>query len=374
MYLHVREALAESLRKSGYRVISPMKVPLGWVDIAIRGKSIGIEIFAGCYESCVERLSSYPFRKVYVVGDCEGCESLDAFCELFGLQIPKIDESPPEHESSMTAKAVMDALAYLYIAQEVYEGCIDFKPLQLVLPDLKKYGLATSSSRPKFKPKFFVSLSRDGYRAAKKILAERITLFEKKLRKLASPLAYVIALGISHELKLRENPSPEGYSLQALLSYMNSAQVETMISRREHPKVMLCEFLVKSALNREAVKLAEELCKMGLAVKIKSYSPFGDEMGEEYRFAREAVETLLKFSYAEFSSDVLAEFLAAAYPLISSDVYPILKFCREKLIRAEKLGVCRLDGVKLVKSEKFDDYAKVRLAMVVEKVIEALSL
>ncbi len=374
MYIQIRDALAEALKKSGYRVISPYKVPIGWVDIVIRGRYIGIDIVDGSYESSVERLSSYPFREIYLVGNCEGCLQLEEFCKSMNVEIPEIESTAIHEDMNMTAKAVVDAIAFLYIAGEVYEDEIEFNPLKMVLPDLKRFGLATSSSRPKFKPKFFVSLSREGYTAARKIISDRLRLFEGKLRKLASPLTYVLALGLSRTLSLSESRTLGDYSYKSVLQFMRSVKVDKSIFQQEHPKAILCEFLTRTVLNGEAVKLAKRLCEMGLAIKIKTYSPFGDEIGEEYRFAREAIETLMKFSYAEIPRDAISEFLAVAYPMVSSDVFPVLRYCRDYIAKAERSGICRLEGSKLVKSSKFEEYAKVRLAMIADKVIEGLSL
>ncbi len=376
MFIHARAAIAEALRNAGYRVVTPMKVSIGWVDVVVRRMSLAIDFYEGCLESCLERLTSHPFRNVFVVGDGEGCTSIEDVCKNLGVKVPEVTffdvESGIRH---LSTKAVMDGLAYLYIAGEVYEnGEYSYRSLRNVLPDLKMYGLAVSSSRPRFKPHFFVSLSRDGYMAAKKIIASRVAKFEKKLRRLSSPTAYLIALGVSNDLRLVETNSPNDFDLKNMLSYMRSLQIDAMTARESHPKVMLGEFLVKTVLNGEAVRIAEELCSMGLAVKQQAYSPYGYEMGEEYRFAPEAIEAILKFSYADVPREIMSEFLAAYYPLLSNDVYPILRYCRKELERAEKAGVCRLYGSKIVLSEKFVDYAKVRLAMVAEKLIEDLSV
>ncbi len=374
MYIQIRDALAEALRESGYRVVSPYKVPIGWVDIVIRGKYIGIDIVDGNYESSVERLTSYPFRKIYLVGNCDGCMPLEEFCRNMNIEIQEIGNTEIHKDLNMTAKAVVDAIAFLYIAGEIYEDEIEFNPLKMVLPDLKKYGLATSSSRPKFKPKFFVSLSREGYSAARKIISDRIKLFEDKLRKLSSPLTYILALGLSRTLSLSESRTLEDYSYKSVLQFMRSVDIDKSIFQQEHPKAIFCEFLTRTVLNGEAVKLAKKLCEMGLAIKIKTFSPFGDELGEEYRFAREAIETLMKFSYAEIPRDAISEFLAVTYPMVSSDVFPILRYCRDYIVKAERSGICKLEGSKLLKSNKFEEYAKVRLAMIADKVIKGLSL
>ncbi|WP_456467866.1 hypothetical protein [Archaeoglobus sp.] len=375
MYLDLREKLAENLRKAGYRVISPFKVLVGWVDIAILRKRVGIDLYAGSYESCIERLTSHPFREIYVVGDCDGCIPIEEFCESFNIEIPC--ESFEELENpSMHVKAIEDSLAYLYTVGEVYEKNIDYKPLKVAIADLKMLGFSSSFSKPKLKPEMFACLTHEGYAAAKKVVGRRVKRNEKKLKKIAEdPKSYIIALGISESLAVRSAfDKPEDYSLKSLLNFMKKFPLEECrFTESAHPKTVLCQFLANSILNEEAVKLAKKLNNMGLAFKLKSYSPYGYEMGEEYRITKEAVEAILKFSYTEIPKDVIGEFLAATYPLTHTDIYPILNQAGQHLLNAEKAGFCRISGTKITIGEKFVEYARVRLAMIMERVIEGLS-
>jgi len=375
MYLDLRTKLADHLRRASYRVVSPFKVPVGWVDIGILRKRIGIDILAGSYESCVERLTSYPFREIYVIGDCEGCTSLEEFCKSFKIEVPS--ESFEElGNPSMQVKAIEDSLAYLYIVREVYEKDISYNPLKTSIADLKMLGFVTSSSKPKLKPEMFASLTHEGFAASKKVVLRRIMRNEEELRKLAeSPRNYIIALGISESLAVRSiHEKPEDYSLKSLLNFMKKFPLEEMgYTNEAHPKTLLCQFIVNSVLNDDAIEFVRRLSKMGLAFKIKSYTPYGYEMGEEYRVAREAVEAILKFGYAEIPREVIGEFLAATYPLRHSDIYPILNQAGQHLFKAEEEGLCRIDGTKITLGEKFSEYARVRLAMILERIIGNLS-
>lgn len=376
MYIVLRDELADSLKKAGYRVISPFKVPIGWIDIAIfRKRFAAIDFYAGCYESCVERLTSYPFRETYVIGNCDFCTEIDKFCNDFDVSIPKTTEGVLENPSAHV-KAIEDSLAYLYIVGEIYEEKIQYRPLRLTYPELKMLGLATSSSKPKLKPEMFMCLTHDGHRAAKKVIARRTVLMEKKLRKIADDsLNCILALGISESLSVRKLfEMPEDYSLKSILGFMKNFPLEevSIDISNTHPKTMLCNFLVNSVFNHEAVKLARKLSEIGLAFKFKLYSPYGYEMGEEYRVAREAVEAILKFNYVHIPRDVIGEFLAAVYPIHNSDIYPILNYAGEFLRKAERDGFCRLNRSKIVIGEKFIEYAKVRLATIVEKIVEGL--
>ncbi|MBO8179482.1 MAG: hypothetical protein H0Z19_03240 [Archaeoglobus sp.] len=368
MFLRLREEIAKSLKSSGIRVVSPYKVGIGWVDLAIPRKRVGVDILDGSYESCVERLTSHPFRDVRIIDE----NSLDEFCREFGVSI-KVDE---ERLDSPTAyvKAIEDALAYLYITGEVYEKEIDYRPLNTTLPDLKRFGYAISHSKPKLNPEMFVCLTHEGYAAAKKVVLRRVEMFEKRIRKLSGPESYIIALGMSAGLKVSKAAELNDYDLKSLLSFMRVLNEEKIkIDTSLHPKVAFCRFLIDTALNGKAVKLAKTLNRLGLAFKVRNYSPFGHYLGEEYRIAREAVEALLKFSYAEIPENCLKEFIALTYPLSHSDIYSIMSYSGEFLRNAEKSRVCWLDGSKIVLTDKFIDYAKVRLAMLVEKVIGSLS-
>ncbi len=372
MFLDLRESLYRALKSSGYRVISPYKVPLGWIDLAItRRRSVGIEFYEGCYESCIERLTSHPFREIYVVGECNGCISLDDLCRKLGVEVELDIEEELENPTPFV-KAIEDSLAYLYIAGEVYEDGITYRPLSVTLSELKMLGFATSSSKPKLKPKMFVSLTHEGYRAARKIIGRRVRRNASKLKKMASGLTYIMALGLSESLGIRELPEkPTDYSLKSLLSFMKSLPIEEF-KVRGHPKQAFCQFMVNSVLNEKTVEIAKKLNKMGLAFKVKIHSPYGYETGEEYRIAREALEALLKYSYVSIPREHIGEFLASVYPFSNTDIHPILNHAARQLRTAEKAGVCRIDGSKITITEKFQDYARVRLAIAVEDVIGGL--
>ncbi len=332
MFLKLREEIAKSLRNSGVRVVSPYKVGIGWVDLAIPRRKIGIDILDGSYESCVERLSSHPFRDVRIV------DSLEKFCEEFNIPKPKLENEELDAPSAYV-KAIEDSLAYLYITGEVYEKKIDYRPLNSTLPDLKRFGYAISYSKPKLNPEMFLCLSHEGHTAAKKVVVRRAEMFEKRLRKLSNSENYIIALGISAGLKVFKSADLEEYDLKSLLRFMKGLSEERLTANETlHPKTALCRFLVDTALNDRALKLAKALSRLGLAFKVKRYSPFGHYLGEEYRVAREAVEALMKFSYAEIPVDCMKEFMALTYPLNHSDVYPILSYSVEFLRKLRRTG------------------------------------
>uniref|UniRef100_A0A7C3RCW3 Uncharacterized protein n=1 Tax=Archaeoglobus fulgidus TaxID=2234 RepID=A0A7C3RCW3_ARCFL len=373
MFLKLREEIAKSLRSSGFRVLSPYKVGIGWVDLAIPRKRMGVDILDGSYDSCVERLTSHPFNDIRIIDD----NSLDEFSKELGISVnPDYEEQDFEELDSPSAyvKAFEDALTYLYITGEVYEKEIDYRPLITTLPDLKRLQYAVSYSKPKLNPETFVCLTHEGYSAAKKVILRRMEMFEKKLRKLSSPESYLVALGMSAGLRVSETDYLDEYDLKSLLSFMKRLNEEKIkVDTSLHPKVALCRFLVDTVLNGKALKIAKSLKNLGLAFRVKKFSPFGHYLGEEYRIAREAVEALIKFSYAEIPKDCLKEFMALTYPLSNSDIYPIMSYSGEYLRKAEKNGVCRLEGSKINLSDRFIDYAKVRLAILVEKVIKNLS-
>ncbi len=364
MFITLRNALAAGLRRKG-RVISPMKVPIGWVDVSF--KRCGIEIFDGCYESCFERLSSYPFRKIKIL-NCDGCESVEEFASKLGIKVEV--RGRRFAEMNLEAKTITDAIAYLYIVREVCDEHIDYAPLAALLPELKTYGLATSYSTSKLKPVFFTSLSREGYGIAKEVIAERVEMHENKLRRMSGGVAYIVALGVSNSLSLRSIEAPRDLDLKSMLSFMRKTEIPHIAA--EHPKTMLAEFLVATALNGHAVRIAESLVRMGLAAKLQTFSPYGEPVCHEYRFAREAVEALMKFGFAEVDRKTMAEFLAAYYPLFSRDVYPVMRYCGDELRRAEKAGVCEIRGTRIELKRGFEDYARVRLAMVVDRIRESL--
>ncbi len=387
-FLFNRKALAESLKKAGYRVVSPFKVQIGWIDIAVFGRmSIGLDFYAGNLDSCIERLNSYPFKDRKVIGFCSNCKSLESIYSYFNLDYDKriqtsssISENIIDELPSTKAAAILGAVAFIYMAKEIFKDRVDdysYKNLGILLPELSYWNLITESSISKIKPKYFVSLSRDGYRLAEEVIRHRISRSEKKLKKLAKdPISYVLAVGLSRELRVVDiGLKPEDYSFKSLMKFMSSVPIEFMnVFKAENPKAQVCEFLTKTVLNSKAIDLAKELMNMGLAVKVKTYSPYGEEIEEEYRFAREAIEVLLKLSYASIDEELINEFLALVYPLFNYDVYPILNNAKEYFIKAKEAGVCEFDGYRLRIFESFEKYARLRLPEVIEKIMSNLSL
>jgi hypothetical protein len=388
-YIGLRQKVAHALKNKGYRVLSPFKVPAGWIDVAVLGrKSIGIDFYAGNYSSCIERLTSYPFQEILPVGNCDGCMDFDELVHHLDVEIgdtssenegEAIIRKISENENKIKAKTIEDAVAFIYIAGEVFEGkaeSYDYKPLKLILPDLKQWGLAVSNSRSKLNPVFFVSLTREGYRVGETVIERRIRIFEKKLRKMAEEhLTYLIAMGVSRELRVLRNHECRDFSLKSLLEFMKNVPLDfgsKIFYDMVYPKLHLCEFLVKTALNAKAVELAENLSRMGLAAKVDIYSPYGEKMGEEFRFARAAIEALLKMGYADVGAETLNEFMTLTYPLFHRDIYPVLKYGEEYLMRAKKAGVCEFDGYRFHAGENFEEYVRIRLAMLIERLIGSI--
>lgn len=345
----LREEIAKKLKEKKFRVVSPFKVGIGWVDIAILGKeSIGID-FCINYDSSLERLNCYPFRRKIVIGDCKGCERLEEFCEHFDIEVPTFVPV----ESSLSLKKLEDNIASLYIAREALDDGI--------YEDLKILGFASSYSRQKIEPKFFVSLTSDGVSIAKRIIYTRMFAKERELRKLASPLSYLIALGVSSSLSLKPEKIESAEDLKSTLFVCKKIPLSAFITSSIHPKVAFCEFLSKSVLNEKAINLAEKLREFGLAIKHKLYSPSGEFIWEEYRFAREAIEFLVKSNFYSIDDEILRDFVS----LVSA----IQK--RAELVNGESLR--RAKEIGLLKDEKsFEDFARVRIAMLVDKVLRRL--
>ncbi|MEM1578161.1 MAG: hypothetical protein QXN34_03235 [Archaeoglobaceae archaeon] len=353
MIFELREELAKKLKK-GNRVVSPFKVGIGWVDIAILGReSTGIE-FCINYESSLERLNSYPFKKRILIGD-GGDLSCEEICKAYGI------EQREFFESNITLKRIEDAIAFLYMAKEVLEDENTFEELKIL-------GYATSYSRAKIEPTFFLSLTNDGYRVAKKIIYSRISANEKKLFQISSPLSYVLALGISRTLTFKPECYEEARDLKSLLALYRRISETNFLIPQGNPKTMLCEFLVKTVLNCEALKLAEKLCNLGLAVKVKLYSPSGDYLWDEFRFSREVIEFLIKSNFFRVEDSILLEFNSLIHAVQRHpEVYET-----ETIKKASEIGVCRIENGKLILKENFDEFARVRFAIIAEKILQTL--
>ncbi len=391
-FLLCRNGLSEYLRERGYRVVSPFRVPVGWVDIAAfkRGESVGIDFYGGNFESCAERLSSHPFTTGHIVGECEFCEGvIEGYDVLSGIRRAEEEvEGIRERydDVSMETKAVEDSIAFLYIAGEIFEDKIeeyDFKPLVTSLPELKKYGFVVTHSRPKIGRRDFVTLSKDGVDVARRIILSRLVKFEDRLERMSeNPLTYLLSLGITASMSVAESGfySDERCdgSLKSILMAMNNFSIESYHFPCEYkgftfnPKFLFAHFLVSTVLNGDALLMAKELSRMGLAYEVKDYTPFGDEVGRRYAVAKEALEVLMKFSYTHVDPELLNEFLAIVYPTQSSDVYPVIHRCREYFRKAEKVGVCKLRGSKIELMHDFEKYAKIRLSIIASKFLDSI--
>lgn len=345
----LREEIAKKLKKR-FRVVSPFKVGIGWIDIAILGKeSVGID-FCENYESSVERLNSFPFHRKTIVGDGENCERLEEFCKKFDVEIPCF----VPFESSLSLKKLEDSIASLYIAKESLDnGSYE---------DLKILGFASSYSRQKIEPKFFVTLTSDGFSIAKKIIYSRIYAKEKELRKFANPLNYLIALGVSNSLSLKPEDIESAEDLKSLLFLCKKMPPNAFITGSNHPKVAFCEFLSKSVLNKKAVALAEKLREFGLAIEHKLYSPSGEFIWEEYRFAREVIEFLIKSSFYSIENDILSDFISLMSVMQK----------RPEIIEGESLK--RAKEIGLRNEKDFESFARIRISILVEKALERLEV
>lgn len=353
----LREEMAKKLKKR-FRAISPFKVGVGWVDIALLGKeSIGID-FCENIDSSAERLDSFPFHEKIIVGNCENCEKLEDLCEKFKIDFPNF----VPYESSLSLKRIEDSIASLYIAKEVFEDSDSYEELKIL-------GFATSYSREKIEPKFFVTLTSEGFSIAKRIIYSRLLANEKKLQKLANPTNYLIALGVSSSLSIKpENVEAEN-ELKSLLFVCKNLPESSFISRSSHPKVAFCEFLTKSVLNKKAVTLAKSLQELGLAIKYEFYAPNGDFLWKEYRFAREVIEFLIKSSFYRIDDEVLRDFVSLKTAIQRKPE----TIEGESLKKAEEIGlVKRKDPERYEKN--FDEFAKVRIALLVERALEKLEI
>ncbi len=344
----LRDEIAKGLKKK-FRVISPFKVGIGWIDIAILGKeSIGID-FCENYESSLERLNSFPFQERMMVGNCSECVRVEELCKKFGVEIRNFEP----FESSLSLKKLEDSIASLYIAKEAFD---DGK-----YEELKILGFATSYSRSKIEPKFFVTLTREGFVIAKKIIYSRILAKEKELRKLVNPLNYLIALGASTSFSIKSENVENAEDLKTMLFVCKKIPLSAFIANSTHPKVAFCEFLLNSVLNKRSLLLAKKLRDLGLAIKHKLYSPGGDFIWEEYRIAREAIEFLIKSSFYKIEKEILDDF--------TSLVSAIQK--RAELIDGESLRKAKDMG--LLNDEKsFEDFARVRIATLIERALKNL--
>ena len=257
-YFEVRQKIALALKNSGFRVKSPFKLPLGWIDVAaFKKESIGIDVCIANPSSSFKRLLSYPFKHRIIVDLTdknldesnatnfiifEGLDDLQRYIEEtfnskvdFEIDIPKeyleFSKYFKNYGDDVKLRGVLDALIFMYMSKEILEEKADdyyFKALKSLMPILKEFNLVVSSSKG-IKPKFHLAyLSFSGMKIAKSALIDRIMEKEKMLENLISKFGeknvYIIFTAIQRDMGLRceDLKHKSDMSFQNLLFRMRS--------------------------------------------------------------------------------------------------------------------------------------------------------
>ena len=409
-YFDVRQKIALALKKSGLRVKSPFKVPLGWVDVAVFKKGyIGIDICIENIESSFKRLLSYPFKNGVVLNltDKNVDASYDNFIVVnslkelenlfeknfklnvsFDVEIQKDHvEFSKQFNNEMELRSILDSLIFLYICKEVLEEESDkyyFKALKTTVPKLKEFNLVVSSSKG-IKPKFHHSfLSLHGLSIAKSALIDRLLQKEEFLKSLAKEFGskiYIIFTAIQRDscLIYEHQNFGEKSDLQSLLLQMRNVDLYSLINRivsykhSQNSLSIFCYIITYIALYNQAVEILRRLEHSGLASKVPVYSPYGIKLNEIYKVPAEVIDFILKISNADIDEDLVNETVVLSL---------LLKTRLEEIEMLQNFGI-PIDKIRQIKEllkekdlvdkgnlkDSYENFLKIKLAMICEKIL-----
>ncbi|RLI75041.1 hypothetical protein DRO97_04340 [Archaeoglobales archaeon] len=410
-YFEVRQKIALALKRAGFRVKSPFKLPLGWIDVAAFKKdSIGIDLCISNTSNSFKKLSSYPFKyrivldlgnesekqKRYVV--LANLDELkDFISETFDLDINFDVELPRAHvefiknysKKDVKLGKMLNALIFMYASKEVLEEKMDeyYKDLKALTPLMKMLNLVVSSSKETVRPRtHFMYLSLTGSRIAKSALIEKIMtkeqFFNELIKKYGKEKIYIVFSAIQRDLslKLDDVRSLEiKNTYQNFLLKMRNVDIEPIINKIVSHKYaqtslsIFCYILTYTTLYDTAIKTMEELETLGLACKVPVYSPYGIQTGYEYRIPAEVVDYILKITNAEIDEDLINEIVILSL---------LLKIRINEIEILQNIGIPleRIDEIKDMLVEKnlldenklkdsFKNFLRVKIAKTCEEIL-----
>ncbi len=413
----IKDYIVHILKRNGFRVKKDFRCPEGWIDIAgfKMGFSVGIEI--GNPEIVIPKLMSYPFNVRIVVTEDTSDKVTDKnviVTNINGLcKALKIDCSPPFDEwlkdkqdkdyrfyqialkhltkvfsNDIVAKRAIDAIVYLYMAEEViedYSGKVTERiPFVRLYPTLVECGLAVRDTKELIKPKtFMTSLTRDGVRIAKVAIREKLKdnrdEINKIIEEIGKEIVFVITMGLAERkgLVLREMNIVEAeisgksldeiyYSILPIFANIDIDDILKMFYRKPFtPLTALCKVMSYTVFYHKARKLLERLFMIGLASKVPVYDYYGEFLGYEYKTSKEIAGILSKSAYANIDDGIIRKFqnilqLAFLKPSETKD----LEIAMERGIVRKKAG-----GLEIVDRERFKEFIKARMARILAEAV-----
>ncbi len=418
MYDELKDYLAFVLKRNGFRVKKDYRCPEGWIDVAgfKRGFSVGIEI--GNPENVISKLMSYPFSVRIVI--CDDCDyrsdeiivtDINGLCRVLNIECnPSFEEWLKQRRNKdyelyrivfehlreklsddAVARRAMDAIIYLYMAEEViedYSGKVTEKiPFVRLYPTLVECGLAIRDTKDIFAPKtFMTSLTRDGFIVAKvavrEKLRERRREMEKIIDEIGRDVLYVITTGLAERksLVLREMKVAKFeisgksldeiyYSILPIFASVDIDDILKMFYGKEFtPLTALCKVMSYTVFYHKAIELFERLFEIDLTSKVPVYDYYGEFFGYEYRASKEIAEFLSKYAYAKIDDEIPRKFhniLLLAF--LNTTPTKDLKVALERGIVRKKPG-----GLEVVDRERFKEFIKARMARIVAEAVESI--
>ncbi len=417
MYDELKDYVVFILKRNGFRVKKDFRCPEGWIDVAgfKTGLSVGIEI--GDPRYVVSKLMSYPFDVRIVIFEDAGHKivnggivitDVNGLCKVLKINCnPSFDEwlkakqdkdyrfyqTVLKHLTKMlsndiVAKRAIDAIVYLYMAEEViedYSGKVTERiPFVRLYPTLVECGLAVRDTREVIKPKtFMTSLTRDGVRIAKVAIREKLKDMRDELDKIIDEIGrrivFVITTGLAERkgLVLREMNVAKAeisgksldeiyYSILPIFANIDIDEILKMFYRKTFtPLTALCKVLSYTVFYHKAKELLERLFTIGLASKVPVYDYYGEFLGYEYKASKEIAGILSKSAYVSIDEGIIRKFqnilqLAFLKPSKTKD----LEIAMEREIVRRKAG-----GLEIVDRERFKEFIKARMARIIAEAV-----
>lgn len=308
-------------------------------------------------------------------------------------------------DETENAETALNSLIYLYIAGEIVEAAKDNKGYSYcnaeakfvdldMLSLLKSYGLAKSSPRTsdKWAP-HFTSLTLKGRKVAKEVVKGRISDHSSEIESFISKNPKVVQI-LLRGLKRRKGISiqisgdtglrlEDAMSLYDVLPHMQSAELDSLpaicskvlLNPPSNLEWAFCHFYANTVFRKAAFQLFEFLESIGLAAKVYVHDAWGNYLWDEYRAPEEVFEAM--FRPVEINLETLQRFGAIViilYTGLSKELEELAMFygIPSKMIEDERITMERLgivEGRTVVKKERFEKHARMRLAEVLCKEI-----
>jgi hypothetical protein len=390
----ILEYIKDSAKRAGLRPKLYYRTNLGWVDVLCLGKEKLI-----CDISMHPNVERYRrLGKCVIVTNFEDVEGdvifttpdnmhvafstmfskdfipyedwLDSYVDKDGEFYERACKFMCDRYGRTIGKKLVEAMVFLYTAGQALESTEQRVPYSALFPFLNEMGFIVRETKEIVKPKnFTASLTLDGVRIAKCAIYDRID--EDRIYRIAKKFGFeklflaVVGLSDRRGMLVREIDFESTSNFYDLIAKIDAHSL-IKLARGRTPLEGLCSALCYTVLYDDVVELFEELTRMGLAFKYPVHDVYGTFLGRVYGTPREVASVLSSMSFCEIDRSYVERFkdlVDMSQKRFGSGV---------EFERALKLGVVEVKegGIRL--NEKFENFAKVRLAKLLSEVYEEI--